>query len=55
MDQSRVGGNGVALLDKDDVARDDLGGGNALPRAVSHDRRVRRRYSPEGGHGLFRP
>ena len=31
-DQPPVGRNGVAFLDEDDVAGDDLGGGNAAPR-----------------------
>ena len=40
---------------EDQVARHNLGRGNALPRTVSYDVGVRRGYSPQRGHGLFRP
>ena len=42
LDQARVGGDRVALLDEDDVARHELGRGHALSLAVADARSPRR-------------
>ena len=44
LDHARIGGNGVAFFDEDDVAGHDLRRRDALPRAVSDDIGVRRRH-----------
>ena len=49
MNQPCVGGNGVALLDQDDVARHDLGGIDASPLSVAQDVSVRRSHLAQCG------
>ena len=53
LDQARVRGDGVALLDEQDVARHHLRGGNALPRAAADHVRVRGRHAPQRGDRLL--
>ena len=48
LDQPRVGGNGVAFLDEQDVARHDLRGGDAPALSAANDRRLSRRHAREG-------
>ena len=52
--QSRVGGNGVAFFDEDDVAGHDSARGNALPLAITDDVRLRRRHLAQGGDRSLR-
>ena len=54
MNQARVGGNGVALFDEDEVAGHDLRRRNALPFAIAHHVRVGRRHLAQCGHRRFR-
>ena len=53
-DQPRIGRNRVAFLDEDDVAGNDLGGGNAPPLAVANDRGIGRRHRAQRRHGRLR-
>ena len=53
LDQPRVGRNGVAFLDEDDVARHELARRDALPCAVADDVGVRRRHLAQRRHRLF--
>ena len=52
--QPRVGGDGVAFFDEDDVAGHELGRRDALPLAVADDVRVRRRHLAQRRHRLLR-
>ena len=54
LDQPRVGRNGVAFFDEDDVAGHELARRDALPLAVPNDVGVRRRHLAQRRHRLFR-
>ena len=54
LDQPRVGGNGVAFFDEDDVAGHDLGRRDALPLAVADDVGMCRRHLAQRRHRLLR-
>ena len=54
LDQPRVGGNGVAFFDEDDVAGYEFCRRNALSAAVANDIGVRRRHLAQRRHGLLR-
>ena len=48
--QPSIGRDGVAFVDQDDVAGDDLGGGEAAPLTVANDRRVGGRHRSQRRH-----
>ena len=52
-DQPRVGRNGVAFFDEDDVAGDDIRGGDAASLAAADDGGVRGRHRAQGRHRRF--
>ena len=54
LDQPRVGRNGVAFFDENDVAGHELGRRDALSGAVSDDIGVRRRHLAQRRHCLLR-
>ena len=54
MKQARVGRNGVAFFDEDEVAGDDLRCRNALPFAVAHHVCVGRGHLAQRGDRRFR-
>ena len=53
LEQARVGRDGVALLDQDDVAGHDLGRRHPVPRAVADDGGVRGRHLAQRRHRLL--
>ena len=53
MHQPRVGGNGVALFDEDEVAGHHLGRRDALLRAVPYDLGVGRRHLAQRRHRVL--
>ncbi len=53
MDQARVGGNGVAFFDEDEVAGHDFRRRNALPLAVADDVGLCRRHLAQRRHRRF--
>jgi hypothetical protein len=53
LDQARIGRNGVAFLDADDVPGHQLLGRHAAPGAVADHVRLRGRHAPQGGQGLL--
>ena len=54
LDQAAVGGNCVALLDHQDVARHEIRRRHALPLAAANHLRLRRGHLAERRHRLFR-
>ena len=55
LDDARIGGDGVAFLDEQNVSLDDLGRQQAVWLPVADHVRVRRRYLLQCGHRRFRP
>ncbi len=53
LDQARVGWNRVAFSDQDDVAGDQLGCRDALPRAITNDLGLGRRHPAQGSYRFF--
>ena len=53
LDQARVGGDGVALLDEKDVARHYIRGRDALPHAAADNASVCGRHAPQRRHRLL--
>ncbi len=55
LDQAGVGGHGVALGQRQQVAGNDVGDGDALLPPVAHDARGGRGHALQGGHRLLGP
>ena len=53
LNQPRIGWNGVAFFDEDDVSGYDLDGRDGLSRAISNDAGVRGGHLAQRRHGFF--
>ncbi len=55
LQQSRIGGDGIAFLHQNDVPGHNLGGGNAAALPPAHHGGERGGHMPQRGHGRFGP